>query len=443
MLSGGSIAAPTITLSAGGSGIALNSGAVLGETGASISLASTGGISEDAGATIIAATLAGLNSITGGAVTLAGTGNAIGDLGSFTVTGNAFSLSDQGSLDISGPLGASSVTIGGSAGSTPTGITLTGTGSIADPSVTLTAGNGGIAISNGASLGQAGATVGLTTTGAVTEASGGVVNAGTLSVTGSTVSLPSVSNAVSALGNSTATSFSLYDSTNLLIAATLNAAQISLLAPNNQISLGNGATIITGGVTPPIPGPINPAEEPSNGAPGAFIEAARFSQIGSSTLAGRGGGPATLEINISASASFDPPLGLLAPNGWLILNLGNGTATGDVFVNALNVTHTIPGEATLSGTIDGVAGRNASVLGANQPTIDPAYTFNGCEIGVFCVAPLQTVAAGPLYPVLPYPLPPLTTLAPLALLAYPLWPAGGEALTDPDVVPPNVSYVDY
>jgi hypothetical protein len=77
-------------------------------------------------------------------------------------------------------------------------------------------------------------------------------------------------------------------------------------------------------------------------------------------------------------------------------------------------------------------------LGANQPTIDPAYTFNGCVIGAGCV-----VATGPLYPVLPDPLPPLATLTPLVLLAYPLWPAGGEALTDPDVVPPNISYVDY
>jgi filamentous hemagglutinin family protein len=461
LLSGGSVAAPTVALSAGASGIALDSGAMLGETGASIDLASTGGISENAGATIIAATLASLNSVTGGAVTLAGAANAIGDLGSFTVLGNGFSLSDQASLDISGLLSASSVTIGGNAGSTPTGITLGGTGSIAAPSVTLTADGSGISISDGASLGQAGAIVGLTTTGAVTEASGGAVDAGTLSVTASTVSLPSVSNAVSALGNSTATSLSLDDSTDLLIAATLNAADISLLAPNNQISLGNGATIITGGVTPPIPGPINPSEEPSNGAPGAFIEAARFTQIGSSTLAGQGGGPDTLELTVSTSASFDPPLGLIAPNGWLILNLGNGTATGDVFVNALNVTHTVPGAAALDGTIDGVAGPGASILGANQPTVDPAYTFNGCEIGAGCPPPTQLlvasspplptpppptqliVATGPLYPALQNPLPPLATLTPLVLLAYPLWPAGGEALTDPDVVPPNVSYVDY
>jgi hypothetical protein len=32
---------------------------------------------------------------------------------------------------------------------------------------------------------------------------------------------------------------------------------------------------------------------------------------------------------------------------------------------------------------------------------------------------------------------------PLLLLAEPLAPAPADALTDPDVVPPNVSYVDY
>jgi hypothetical protein len=38
---------------------------------------------------------------------------------------------------------------------------------------------------------------------------------------------------------------------------------------------------------------------------------------------------------------------------------------------------------------------------------------------------------------------PLIGLAPLVLLADPLPPAPAGALTDPDVVPPNVSYVDY
>ena len=451
--SGAIDAGTTLSIVTGSGGIALVNGG--GLTGATVDLSSTGGVSEVAGAMITAGTLQSSGGISGGAARLAGANNAIAALGDFAVSGNTFSLSDTGPLAVDGAVSASSVTIGGAAGSTPFGISLAGTGSVAAPGMTLAAGNGGISIGGGTSLGQAGATVGLSTTGAVTEASGGGVIAGTLSVTGSMVSLSSVSNEVSALGNSTATSFSLYDGTDLLIAAMLNAAQIALLAPNNLILLGNGANIITGGVTPPIPGPINPAEEPSNGAPGAFIEAVRFSQIGSSTLAGQGGEPATLEINISTSASFDPPLGLFAPNGWLILNLGNGTAIGNVFVNALNVTHTTPGGATLAGTIDGISGPAASIIGANQPTIGPAYTFNGCEIGAGCPAPTQvtteltngdiTSALGGLYEFdfLPGAAPSLVGLPRLVVVTLPLLPAVAPSLTDPDVVPPNITYQDY
>jgi hypothetical protein len=459
LLSAGSVVAPTITLSAGGNGIALDSGTVLGETGASIDMASAGGISEDAGATIIAATLASLGNITGGAVTLAGTGNAIGDLGNFTVAGKGFSLSDQGSLDITGLLSASSVTIGGAAGSTPSGISLSGTGSIAAPSVTLSAGNGGISIGDSASLGEADANVGLATTGTVTEASGGAVIAATLAVTGSTVSLPSNSNAVSVLGNSTATSFSLYDGTDLLIAATLNAAQIALLAPNNQISLGDGATILTSGNSRP-PGPLQPSLEPSNGAAGAYIQAANFVQIGTSFVAGQSGGPNTLQISTTGNMQFDPPLGLSGSGTWLILNLTNGSAAGDVFVNALDVTYTVPGSTNLFGTIAGISGGPAAAVGFIQPAINANYLFNGCVIAAAtCTLPLTeltnplteltnsdiTSALGGLYEFkfLSGGGPSLVGLPRMVIVAVPLFPAAAPRLTDPDVVPPNIGYLDY
>ena len=48
-------------------------------------------------------------------------------------------------------MSASSVTIGGAAGTTPIGITLLSGGSIAAPAITLTAGNSGIALAGGAS----------------------------------------------------------------------------------------------------------------------------------------------------------------------------------------------------------------------------------------------------------------------------------------------------
>jgi hypothetical protein len=55
----------------------------------------------------------------------------------------------------------------------------------------------------------------------------------------------------------------------------------------------------------------------------------------------------------------------------------------------------------------------------------------------------ETSVLGSLYPFLPGGLPPLIGLTPLVLLADPLAPPPPGELTDPDVIPPNVSYVDY
>ena len=99
---------------------------MLGQSGATVDLTSTGGVSEVAGATLTADTLQSTGGVTGGPANFAGAANAIAGLGNFTVTGNALSLSDTGALVVTGPVSATAVTIGGAAGSTPTGITLTG-----------------------------------------------------------------------------------------------------------------------------------------------------------------------------------------------------------------------------------------------------------------------------------------------------------------------------
>jgi hypothetical protein len=282
------------------------------------------------------------------------------------------------------------------------------------------------------------------------------------------VDLAGTANAVGALNGVVATtSFTLNDSTNLVVNAVLQSPRIALLAPGQRVSLGAGATIITGGSPPASPGPLVPAQEPSNGAPGAYIEAASFTQIGSSTLTAEGAAKPTLEISVSNSAQFDPPLGLQASNGWLILNLGAGTAGGNVFVNALNVTYGGPGGANLFGSIDGITGRTAAASGFIQPAVNANYTFNGCEIGALaCLGGSLSqqqgggLGLGSVYPLLPEALPPLLGLPTLVLLAGPplatppcvladpnVVPPNGSAptcaLTDPDVVPPNVSYVDY
>ena len=146
-------------------GITIGASVTMGSSAAgTLDLESTGGVSEASSVALTVGTLTSIGGITGGAVTLAGASNAIGTLGGFAVTGNPFSLSDTGLLSVTGAVSASNVTIGGAAGSTPTGITVTGTGSIAAPTVTLSAGTSGIALNTGASLGQTGATVDLSST---------------------------------------------------------------------------------------------------------------------------------------------------------------------------------------------------------------------------------------------------------------------------------------
>ena len=54
-----------------------------------------------------------------------------------------------------------------------------------------------------------------------------------------------------------------------------------------------------------------------------------------------------------------------------------------------------------------------------------------------------TSALGGLFPFLPGSPPPLIDLPNLVLVVAPMLPAPPRQLTDPDVVPPNISYLDY
>jgi hypothetical protein len=244
----------------------------------------------------------------------------------------------------------------------------------------------------------------------------------------------------------------------------LVATNIAISAPASQITLGDGSTIITGGSVRP-PGPIQPALEPANGGPGAYLQAASFTQVGLSTLLGSSGGPATLQISVTGNIQFDPPVGLLGPTAWLILDLTTGTAAGNVFVNALDVSYTVPGSASLFGTIAGITGGPAAAAGFIEPAVNISYLFNGCEIGAAACLPAASVpptltpppvpsvsgipdfdltsALGGLYPFLPGAPPPLISLPNLVLVALPMLPSPAPQLTDPDVVPPNISYLDY
>jgi hypothetical protein len=152
---------------------------------------------------------------------------------------------------------------------------------------------------------------------------------------------------------------------------------------------------------------------------------------------------------------FDPPVGLNAPNSWLILDLPTGKAAGNVFVGALDVSYTVPGSANLFGTIAGIAGGPAAAAGNIQPAVNNNYLFNGCVIGAaVCTNIITTVtptltntditsALGGLSYFLPGTPEPPVGLPKLVLLAVPVLPPSPRRLTDPDVVPPNITYLDY
>ena len=215
-----------------------------------------------------------------------------------------------------------------------------------------------------------------------------------------------------------------------------------------------GQAILTGGNVRPG-GAIKPALEPANGvAPGAYLQAANFVQVGTSFVLDQTADPNTLQISATGNIQFDTHLGLEGRNGdtWLILNLTDGAATGNVFVNALDVSYTTPGRATLGGTIAGISGGPAAAVGFIEPAVNANYTFNGCIIAsAVCRSPTSiripnsaiTSALGGLYPFLPGMPPPLATLPRLVLIALPMLPTAAPQLTDPDVVPPNISYLDY
>jgi len=409
-------------------GITIDATFNLAPLATTLDLEATGSVSQSA-PVINVGTLLG----TTGSTALTNPDNTVAVLGNYTA-GNGFSLTDAGSLNIAG-----SVVAGPSASFTVAG-SLTESGSLTSDVLS----------------GSAAASAALTGNNSVAQLNGFAVSG-------------------------TAGNFVLNDTGNLLIDGVLNATRIVVSDPSSQVSFGNGATVVTGGNTRPTGPTPPPSLLPANGAAGAYFQVGSFSQTGSSTLLGQGGGPATLQIAATGNMQFDPSLGLQATGGWLILNLTNGSAAGNAFVGALDVSYTTPGSTNLSGTIRGIAGGPAAAAGFIQPAININYLFNGCEIGAAVCRPVPPPPPPPPPPphVPPPPIKPppppitptviglpndaltvpfgglylfrflsgappqLTSLTSLNLFALPMLASPPGRLTDPDVVPPNISYKDY
>ena len=288
----------------------------------------------------------------GGAWTLNNAANAVSTLGN--VTAASFSLLDSTNLTVAGTLSATT------AASITDPLTVTVAGLV-------NAGAAGLSAHDIDIIGSVNAvTIALNAKGGAINATG-VLVADELNGSATTTASLTGTNRIAALGAFTVgTNLMLHDNVDLLIASALNGPQIAIRDPANRISVADGAVITTGGNARPA-GPIQSTLEPSTGMPGALFQAASFTQIGNSFVVGQGGGPATLQISITGNARFDPPLGLQAPSTWLILNLTNGTAAGNVFVSALDVSYTTPGSTNLTGTIAGINGGPAAAVGNIAP----------------------------------------------------------------------------
>jgi filamentous hemagglutinin family protein len=321
--------------------------------------------------------------ITAGGITIAGTFNA----GAVTTLElDASAAAGSGAITQSFPLINVGILTGNAAS-----VVLNGTSNTVDTIGNFTA-TGGFALTNATDLiiagtVSAGPSASFTVDGAITEAGGLIATALSGSSTG--LALFVGNNSISQLNGFTVGSggFTLHNNANIAISDTLSAMDIIVSAPASAISIGNGATIITGGSTRPAGSSLPTALLPSSGGPGALFEAASFTQTGISTVTGLNSGPATMEISVTGNIGFDPPKGLAGPATWLILDLTNGSATGQVFIDALDVIYTVPGRASLTGAISNVGGMGAAKLGFIHPLANELYTFNGCEITFACSTP--------------------------------------------------------
>lgn len=167
--SGGNISVSGATIGFTGTGL-VDAGA----TG-TLSLTSSGAITQDSGSSINTGTLTG-SAI--GAVFLTGT-NTIGTLGSFS--SNGFSLTNQGALSVNGAAnagtGALALTVSG-----PGALTVNSTGSLAGSSIALQAGASGITLSAGSAVNTGTGALTLAANGGSTTANG-TITAATTTVT--------------------------------------------------------------------------------------------------------------------------------------------------------------------------------------------------------------------------------------------------------------------
>ncbi len=387
---GAIVTGATIDLNGAAGGIALAGNAILGTIGAIVDLTTTGvGVTEAGVSGITAGTLRSTGGISGSANLPLGDNN-IFNLGSIAVGGSgSFALNDNGhsgALDVIGPVtadtGAGTVSITGSptlvvvgsigAASTIalTGGTLDfGTGAlIAGPTIDLSAGPGGIALTGNASVGNSGAIVDLTTTGGgVAEAATAVIAAGTLQSTGGiggAVNLLGVGNAVANVGSLAVAggAFDLIDTGNLGVGGKLTASSITiddgsgLLTVSNSLIATSAISLTAGNIA--ISGLVS---DGGTGTTALFANLGAISETGTLIAGTLSGSAATAATLTGASATTNQ-----------VATVANFNAAGFTLDDgkSLNVT------GALSG------GPSATVLDTGTLTIAAGGTVTAAAIGL-------------------------------------------------------------
>ncbi|HEY1588690.1 MAG TPA: hypothetical protein VGG00_03070, partial [Rhodanobacter sp.] len=124
---------------------------------------------------------------------------------------------------------------------------------------------------------------------------------------------------------------------------------------------------------------------------GAFLNVGSFTQIGNSMVIGynSAGDPSILLIDVTGGGNitFSSTGGLTGTSTWMVLDIGTGTASGNIFVQNLDINRAgATGSTTLSGTINGVSGLAAAAAAGIQPGPNSSFRFNSCPIqSVNCI----------------------------------------------------------
>jgi filamentous hemagglutinin family protein len=371
--------------------------------GHNLELNASGAVAQLSGVTLTnVATLTG----NAGSAVLNGGNNGIANLGPFTTSAGDFTLQAAGPLNVTGPLSASgNITLSVAAGTLTTNTTIDA--------------NGNVNLSSGGSISQIGGDIfsGVSGNNSVTLSSAGDISLADGFIFAENVTLSAGGN-LNQSGNSLVVGTALFNGTiSLPIGGDFQQLQNAILAAgggHTAVSVKAGGSIVQnnasliGGDNVSINAGVDLTQNDTSSLL-SLIGPLTVSAGRNISLAGEGisASDAVLnagnDVNIANIAGqflglFGNQLGNLqvtvadafkaanldAPFTNFTLNLNAGSATGQLNVNTLTINGsggTVTFENSLVG---GLTGSDAAKAAQSNPSNNPDYLLNGCEIGVGC-----------------------------------------------------------